>query len=86
MSGVAERTDVAVDIDHAHTKIAAETTTDTVAAIGAEENTKPPKRSPWVAWMYMFEWYPSHYPKEERQLLRKLDFFLLTFTSLACEL
>ncbi|KAF2112789.1 major facilitator superfamily domain-containing protein [Lophiotrema nucula] len=40
-----------------------------------------PKRSPWKAWMYLWEWYPSHYPKEERQLLRKLDACLLTFCS-----
>lgn len=42
-----------------------------------------PKRSLWIAWMYMFDWYPSHYPKEERKFLRKLDAFLLTFTCIA---
>ncbi|KAF2792617.1 MFS general substrate transporter [Melanomma pulvis-pyrius CBS 109.77] len=40
-----------------------------------------PKRSPWKAWMYLWEWYPAHYPEEERQLLRKLDACLLTFCS-----
>jgi hypothetical protein len=44
-----------------------------------------PKRSPWKAWMYLWEWYPSHYPEEERKLLRKLDACLLTFCSFMCE-
>ena len=39
-----------------------------------------PKRNVWVAWAYMFNWYPSHYPPEERKFLRKLDGFMLTFT------
>jgi hypothetical protein len=43
-----------------------------------------PKRSPWKAWMYLWEWYPKHYPEEERQLLRKLDACLLTFCSFMC--
>lgn len=87
MPGAADQRDGAMADIQATTKIAAETTTDAVAAIGEEEviQRKAPKRSPWVAWLYMFEWYPSHYPKEERQLLRKLDWFLLTFTSLACK-
>ncbi|KAH9859603.1 hypothetical protein IAQ61_011384 [Plenodomus lingam] len=41
-----------------------------------------PKRSPWKAWLYLWEWYPKHYPAEERKLLRKMDAFLLTFCSL----
>ncbi|KAI8935149.1 hypothetical protein NX059_007742 [Plenodomus lindquistii] len=41
-----------------------------------------PKRSPWKAWMYLWEWYPKHYPAEERKLLRKMDACLLTFCSL----
>ncbi|KAH7384550.1 major facilitator superfamily domain-containing protein [Pyrenochaeta sp. MPI-SDFR-AT-0127] len=40
-----------------------------------------PKRSPWKAWMYLWEWYPKHYPAEERKLLRKMDACLLTFCS-----
>ncbi|PVH97593.1 MFS general substrate transporter [Periconia macrospinosa] len=40
-----------------------------------------PKRSPWKAWMYLWEWYPTHYPAEERKLLRKMDACLLTFCS-----
>jgi hypothetical protein len=43
-----------------------------------------PKRSPWKAWMYLWEWYPKHYPEEERQLLRKMDACLLTFCSFMC--
>ncbi|KAJ4295533.1 hypothetical protein N0V90_007546 [Kalmusia sp. IMI 367209] len=43
--------------------------------------TDAPKRSPWKAWMYLWEWYPKHYPEEERVLLRKLDACLLTFCS-----
>jgi hypothetical protein len=48
--------------------------------------TEAPKRSPWKAWMYLWEWYPAHYPEEERALLRKLDACLLTFCSLMCML
>ncbi|KAH7114272.1 major facilitator superfamily domain-containing protein [Dendryphion nanum] len=40
-----------------------------------------PKRSPWKAWMYLWEWYPKHYPEAERKLLRKMDACLLTFCS-----
>ncbi|OBT61876.1 hypothetical protein VE03_08756 [Pseudogymnoascus sp. 23342-1-I1] len=42
----------------------------------------PPKRSIWKAWMYMFDWYPSHYSVEERKLLRKLDYTLMPFCCL----
>lgn len=47
------------------------------------ELEEAPKRNVWVAWLYLFNWYPSHYPKEERRFLRKLDAFILTFTSIA---
>jgi hypothetical protein len=47
--------------------------------------TDAPKRSPWKAWMYLWEWYPKHYPPEERKLLRKMDACLLTFCSFMCE-
>jgi hypothetical protein len=33
----------------------------------------------------VFDWYPSHYPKEERRLLRKLDLAILVFGCLSCE-
>lgn len=48
-----------------------------------EREAGPKARSHWVAWIYMFNWYPSHYPAEERKLLRKMDTFLLTFTCIA---
>lgn len=47
------------------------------------EVKEAPKRNVWIAWLYLFNWYPSHYPKEERRFLRKLDAFMLTFTSIA---
>lgn len=39
--------------------------------------TTPPTRSLWLAWMYIFDWYPSHYSKEEKKLLKKLDRIIL---------
>ncbi|KAH9884905.1 major facilitator superfamily domain-containing protein [Xylariomycetidae sp. FL2044] len=33
----------------------------------------------------VFDWYPSHYPKAERKLLRKLDLAILIFGSLSCK-
>lgn len=39
--------------------------------------TKPPEKSLWLAWLYIFDWYPSHYSKEEKRLLKKLDRILL---------
>ncbi|KAF2018812.1 MFS general substrate transporter [Aaosphaeria arxii CBS 175.79] len=54
------------------------------AATGGANTIAPaeaPKRSPWKAWMYLWEWYPKHYPEEERKLLRKMDACLLTFCS-----
>ncbi|KAL0938069.1 Pantothenate transporter liz1-like protein 7 [Colletotrichum truncatum] len=44
--------------------------------------TQKPNRSFWVAWMYIFDWYPSHYSKEEKKLVRKLDSVLLTLCCL----
>ena len=35
--------------------------------------TRPPERSLWLAWLYIFDWYPSHYSAEEKKLLRKQD-------------
>ncbi|KAF4554500.1 Pantothenate transporter-like protein 1 [Elsinoe fawcettii] len=37
------------------------------------------KGSVWTAWLYLFDWYPSHYPAAERKLMRKMDACLLTF-------
>ena len=56
--------------------------------VDADNNIAPrdaPKRSSWTAWMYLWEWYPSHYEKEERLLLQKMDACLLTFCSFMCK-
>lgn len=61
------------------------TESNTVETLGdAEEadpipssSTKPPKKSLWWAWLYIFDWYPSHYSEEERRLLRKQDCIIL---------
>ncbi|KAI8160649.1 Pantothenate transporter liz1 [Colletotrichum sp. SAR 10_70] len=37
----------------------------------SSSTAKPQTRSLWVAWLYIFDWYPSHYSKEEKRLLRK---------------
>lgn len=39
--------------------------------------TKPPKRDLRVAWLYIFDWYPSHYSAEEKALLKKQDRIIL---------
>ncbi|KAF2025010.1 hypothetical protein EK21DRAFT_117205 [Setomelanomma holmii] len=44
--------------------------------------TEKPKRSLWIAWLYIFDWYPSHYSPEEKKLVRKLDCILLTLCCL----
>ncbi|KAI9896777.1 hypothetical protein N3K66_007799 [Trichothecium roseum] len=38
---------------------------------------RPKPRSLWLAWLYLFDWYPSHYSKEEKRLLRKMDCVIL---------
>ncbi|KAB5531477.1 hypothetical protein GE09DRAFT_1292213 [Coniochaeta sp. 2T2.1] len=45
-------------------------------------STHKPTRSLWLAWMYIFDWYPSHYSKEEKKLLRKQDGVILTLLCL----
>ncbi|KAB5560339.1 major facilitator superfamily domain-containing protein [Coniochaeta sp. 2T2.1] len=45
-------------------------------------STHKPTRSLWLAWMYVFDWYPSHYSKEEKKLLRKQDGVILTLLCL----
>lgn len=44
-----------------------------------------PTRSLWLAWLYLFDWYPSHYSKEEKRLLRKQDSIILTLLCLMCK-
>ncbi|RYP93820.1 hypothetical protein DL770_000016 [Monosporascus sp. CRB-9-2] len=38
---------------------------------------KPEPKSLWLAWLYIFDWYPSHYSAEEKRLLRKQDSIIL---------
>ncbi|KAF4973296.1 hypothetical protein FSARC_371 [Fusarium sarcochroum] len=44
------------------------------------ESEKP--RTPWALFKEIFNWYPSHYPLEERKLLFKLDVSILVFACL----
>ena len=38
---------------------------------------KPPARDLRLAWLYIFDWYPSHYSEEEKALLKKQDRIIL---------
>lgn len=58
---------------------------DEESGLTAEDKPKP-AHSLWTAWMYMFDWYPSHYSTAERRLLRKIDCTLLPFCCLMCKL
>ncbi|CEI67995.1 unnamed protein product [Fusarium venenatum] len=48
--------------------------------------TKPEAKSVWLAWLYIFNWYPSHYSKEEKRLLRKLDRTILPLICSMCKI
>ncbi|KAM0275865.1 hypothetical protein ACHAQH_007337 [Verticillium albo-atrum] len=50
---------------------------DTESIPVSSSTNKPQAKSLWVAWAYMFDWYPSHYSKEEKRLLRKQDCIIL---------
>lgn len=39
--------------------------------------TKPPKKDLRLAWLYIFDWYPKHYSKEEKALVKKQDRIIL---------
>ena len=53
---------------------------------GIENLSIPEKKwNIWTAWLYIFDWYPSHYPAEERKMLRKLDASLLSFVCIMCK-
>ncbi|CAH0027048.1 unnamed protein product [Clonostachys rhizophaga] len=39
--------------------------------------TKKPNKNLKLAWLYIFDWYPSHYSKEEKALLKKQDRIIL---------
>ncbi|KAL0262485.1 hypothetical protein SLS55_001453 [Diplodia seriata] len=43
-------------------------------------------RTFWGVVKEVFNWYPSHYPAQERKLLFKLDLSILIFACLCCEL
>ena len=51
-------------------------------AIVVSSSTEKPAHSLKFAWLYMFDWYPSHYSKAEKKLVRKLDCILLTLCCL----
>jgi hypothetical protein len=53
--------------------------------IVVSSSTEKPTRRLALAWLYIFDWYPSHYSKEEKRLLRKQDSILLTLCCLMCE-
>ena len=48
-------------------------------------STQKPNRSLWLAWLYIFDWYPSHYSAEEKRLLRKQDSIILPLCCLMCK-
>lgn len=50
--------------------------------IVVSSSTEKPTRSLLLAWLYIFDWYPSHYSQAEKKLLRKLDSILLTLCCL----
>jgi hypothetical protein len=39
--------------------------------------TKPPAKDLRLAWLYIFDWYPSHYSEEEKALVKKQDRIIL---------
>ena len=53
--------------------------------IVVSSSTHKPTRSIFLAWLYIFDWYPNHYSKEEKRLLRKQDSIILTLCCLMCE-
>ncbi|ORY68582.1 vitamin H transporter [Pseudomassariella vexata] len=67
---------------HPRTKDVVIAASNVVTEAGVEEN-QPQTSSLWWAWLYIFNWYPKHIPKEEKAFLKKIDAFLLTFTSFA---
>ncbi|KAM0328881.1 hypothetical protein ACHAQA_005297 [Verticillium albo-atrum] len=50
---------------------------DAKGDVVVSSSTKPPKRDLRIAWLYIFDWYPSHYSNEEKRLLKKLDRIIL---------
>lgn len=65
--------------------LAAQPTSDSKeAAPVPSSSVKPDAKSLKWAWLYIFDWYPSHYSPEERKLLRKQDFIILPLCCLMC--
>lgn len=78
---------MAVDAQNNPANFENSTASDTEKDAAAPSSANKPKpRSLWVAWLYLFDWYPSHYSKQEKKLLFKLDCVLLPLCCLACTL
>jgi hypothetical protein len=58
---------------------------DEPIVVSSSIGSQKPARSLWLAWIYIFDWYPSHYSMEEKRLLRKQDSIILTLCCLMCE-
>lgn len=54
-------------------------------ALNSESSRRPQIRSPKYAWLYIFDWYPSHYSTEEKRLLKKQDYIILPLCCLMCK-
>lgn len=44
---------------------------DDTEPVVSSSTAKPQTRSLWVAWLYIFDWYPSHYSKEEKRSVNR---------------
>lgn len=75
------RTDTQMDIRAATPDLEPELEKETKLPF-VSSSTQKPTRSLKIAWLYIFDWYPSHYSPQEKKLLRKLDGILLTMCCL----
>jgi hypothetical protein len=66
------------------TPLGAEVVAEQATTVELPARAEAPKRPAMYAWVYMFDWYPSHYSPLEKMVVRKLDYFLLTFCSFMC--
>lgn len=88
MAGVGKPTDdinMPVEVVLVEAMPVGESTTLEDEPVVVSSSMPKPTRSLWLAWMYMFDWYPSHYSKEEKKLLRKQDSIILTLLCLMCK-
>jgi hypothetical protein len=67
------------------TEIHTESDEDASGPVPGSTANEAPIRFYRTAWLYLFDWYPSHYSIQERKMLRKLDAVLLSFGCLACQ-